>query len=181
MRRASQTVSQHYTVQGRPILPGIAPHSSLAHFRVIVEHQLRLRFASKNTMQEEWTPSDVCDTLIEAVERFNLSTRMAGTIREYRDKNDERVVAFCHEVGKGRTLRGQWFYATNDAAMNYVWFHSVRELVQRGAEADNVNVIDLGLNGTEGMNDAHAKLKARYGFELVDDWPAVVDYRGCFW
>ena len=51
----------------------------------------------------------------------------AGEIREYRDA-DGRVLAFAHEATKGRVMRGQWFYATDAAAKDYVWFHSVRSL-----------------------------------------------------
>jgi hypothetical protein len=63
-------------------------------------------------------------------------------------------------------VRGQWFYATDDAARNYVWFHSVHDLVRRSIEAKGVDVVDLGPSGS----DAFSVLKERYGFLSVDDW-----------
>ena len=42
-------------------------------------------------------------------------------------------------------------------------------------------VVYLGPNGIDGKLDAHAKLKQRYGFQLVEDWPVAADYRGPFW
>jgi hypothetical protein len=109
-------------------------------------------------------------------------------------------------VRKGRTVRGQWFYATDYAAKNYVWFHSVHDLVRRSIEAKGVDVVDLGPSGS----DAFSELKERYGFLSVDEWvsysshiahafrfsqkhashvdvnvfcsqPAVADYQGPFW
>eukprot|EP00567_Pseudictyota_dubia_P007248 CAMPEP_0197434450 /NCGR_PEP_ID=MMETSP1175-20131217/2176_1 /TAXON_ID=1003142 /ORGANISM="Triceratium dubium, Strain CCMP147" /LENGTH=67 /DNA_ID=CAMNT_0042963171 /DNA_START=718 /DNA_END=921 /DNA_ORIENTATION=+ len=65
----------------------------------------------------------------EGVGRFMGTTRMAGEIQEYRDESG-RVIAFAHEVRKGRVMRGQWFYATDEAAKSYVWFHSVKDLVR---------------------------------------------------
>ena len=81
------------------------------------------------------------------------------------------------QVRKGNTVRGQWFYATDEAAKNYVWFHSVYSLIERSLEADDVKCVDLGPSGS----DAFSELKARYGFESVDDWTTVADYKGDFW
>jgi hypothetical protein len=100
---------------------------------------------------------------------------MAGTIQEYR--LGTTVIAFAHEVKKGKTIRGQWFYATDEAAKRYVWFHSVQELVKRAIEDPDVTVVDLGPSGS----DAFTVLKERYGFVSVYDWPAVADYLGPFW
>ena len=69
-------------------------------------------------------------------------------------------------VRKGRTVRGQWFYATDTAAQNYVWFHSVYDLVRRSIDAKGVDVVDLGPSGS----DAFSQLKERYGFISIDDW-----------
>ena len=116
------------------------------------------------------------DALAEAVSRYVGTTRMTGEIREYRSA-EGKVIAIAHEVRKGKTIRGQWFYADDEAAKNYVWFHSVYDLVRRSIDADGVNVVDLGPSGS----DAFSELKARYGFRSVDDWPAVADYSGDFW
>ena len=40
-----------------------------------------------------------------------------------------------------------------------------------------IDVVDLGPSGS----DAFSELEAKYGFKLVDDWPAVADYQGDFW
>jgi hypothetical protein len=100
---------------------------------------------------------------------------MTGEIREYR--LDGKVIAFAHEVRKGSTIRGQWFYGTDLASTSYVWFHSVRDLVKRAIAEEGVDVVDLGPSGS----DAFSELKQRYGFISVDDWPAVADYMGPFW
>ena len=39
-------------------------------------------------------------------------TSQAGEIREYRDARG-KVLAFAHEATKGRVMRGQWFYSTD--------------------------------------------------------------------
>jgi len=159
---------------GRP-----APHSSLAHFRCVVEHEVRVIFA-KQKYEEYGEYRDVngfFNALAEAVSRYVSTTRMAGSIQEYRNKRTGKVIAFAHEVRKGKTIRGQWFYATDEASKNYVWFHSVYDLVDRAVRAKNVDVVDLGPSGTDGFSD----LKAKYGFVSVEDWPAVADYYGPFW
>jgi len=154
-------------VEARPILGGeAAPHSTLAHFRCVAEHEVRLLADS---------PVEVLDALSQAVGRYVGCTSQAGEIREYRDARG-KVLAFAHEATKGRVMRGQWFYSTDQAAKNYVWFHSVRELVRRAIEAEGVDMVDLGPSGT----DAFSQLKAKYGFASVDDWHAVADYRGPF-
>jgi hypothetical protein len=115
------------------------------------------------------------DALGAAVGRYVETTRMADTIQEY--GLGTKVIAFAQEVKKGKTIRGQWFYATDEAAKRYVWFHSVQELVKRAIEDPDVTVVDLGPSGS----DAFTGLKERYGFVSVYDWPAVADYLGPFW
>lgn len=172
-RTLKKADAQNFTVAALPIRGNrAAPHSSLSHFRCVVEHEVRL-------MSNMYGPEDVdgfFSALQEAVSRYVGTTRMAGEIREYRNE-EGKVIAFAHEVRKGQTIRGQWFYATNEAAKNYVWFHSVKDLVRRAIEADGVDVVDLGPSGS----DAFSELKARYGFESVEDWPAVANYLGPFY
>ena len=91
------------------------------------------------------------------------------------------IAIIVHEVRKGRVLRGQWCYLTDEAAKNYGWFRAVYDIVDRAVQEKNIDVVDLGPNGVDGKLDAHVKLKQRYGFQLVEDWPAVADYRGLFW
>ncbi len=50
-------------------------------------------------------------------------------------------------------------------------------MVKRSIDAVGVDTVDLGPSGS----DAFSELKARYGFESVDDWPAVADYTGPFY
>lgn len=168
-RTLKKAMAGNFTVTAKPIKGGSpAPHSSLSHFKCVVEHEVRLL--------NEGYPEDFLDALGEAVGRYQGTTRMAGEIREYRSL-DRKVIAFAHEVRKGRVIRGQWFYATDEAAKSYVWFHSVRNLVERAIEADGVDVVDLGPSGS----DAFSALKERYGFASVVDWPAVADYTGPFY
>merc|ERR1712194_283981 len=108
--------------------------------------------------------------------RYMGTTRMAGSIREYRDASTHKVIGFAHEVTKGRTMRGQWFYCDDDAAKRYVWFHSVRDLVRRAIEDDRIDVVDLGPSGSDAFTD----LKQKYGFLPVVDWPSAADYSGDF-
>ena len=86
------------------------------------------------------------------------------------------MIAFSQEARKGRVVRGQWFYATDEASKRYVWFHSVMECVRRAIEEEGVDMVDLGPSGT----DAFSELKEKYGFQSVDNWHTVADYRGPF-
>lgn len=165
IKRASD---QSFTVTTRTIKHNEpAPHSSLAHFRCVVAHEVRLL---------TFGAAGFLDALGEAVSRYMGTTRMAGQIMEYRNE-EGKVIAIAHEVRKGKTIRGQWFYADDEASKKYVWFHSVHSLVQRAIDADGVTVVDLGPSGS----DAFSELKSKYGFVSVDDWPAVADYSGDFW
>jgi len=169
-RTIKKALAQNFTVTTKPILGDQpAPHSSLAHFRCVIEHEVRLL---KNMYGED----AFLDALSEGVSRYVGTTRMTGDIREYRSETG-KVIAIAHEVRKGNTVRGQWFYATDEAAKNYVWFHSVYSLIERSLEAGGVKCVDLGPSGS----DAFSELKARYGFESVDDWTTVADYKGNFW
>ncbi|KAK3283496.1 hypothetical protein CYMTET_8807 [Cymbomonas tetramitiformis] len=167
-RTLKKASDQNFTVTVRPIKGGEpAPHSSLAHFRAVVSHEVRLLAA---------TPEDFFGALQQGIGRYLGTTRMAGEIREYRNA-EGRVIAFAHEVRKGRVIRGQWFYADDEAARSYVWFHATQELVRRAIEAEDVDVVDLGPSGS----DDFTTLKGRYGFKNVEDWPAQADYLGPFW
>jgi hypothetical protein len=171
-RTLKKANAQNFTVTTKPIYGGKpAPHSSLSHFVCVVEHEVRLISSGIDGDVEGFF-----DGLSEAVGRYLGTTRMTGEIQEYRNE-DGKIIAFAHEVRKGRTVRGQWFYCTNEGAKKYVWFHSVQELVKRAIDADGVDTVDLGPSGTDAFTD----LKARYGFESVDDWPAVADYNGPFY
>ena len=167
-RTLAKAATQDIEVVARPIHGGQpAPHSSLAHFRCVVEHEVRLLAADGD-------PNDFFDALGQAIGRYRNCVSQAGEIREYRQ--DSRVIALAHEVTKGKVIRGQWFYATDRAASNYVWFHSVRDLVERAIADPTVDMVDLGPSGS----DAFSVLKQRYGFASVADWHTVADYRGPF-
>ncbi|KAL7445790.1 hypothetical protein ACHAXM_011361 [Skeletonema potamos] len=171
LKRAGRE-AQTFTITTKPIRGGHpAPHSSYAHFRCVVQHEVRLL----SKMYGASTNAFV-NALAEAISRYIGTTRMAGVIQEYRDVSTNKVIGFAHEVSKGRTTRGQWFYCDDDAATRYVWFHSVLDLVRRAIEDDRIDVVDLGPSGS----DAFTELKAQYGFEAVVDWPAVADYSGDF-
>uniref|UniRef100_A0A7S0NV08 Uncharacterized protein n=1 Tax=Calcidiscus leptoporus TaxID=127549 RepID=A0A7S0NV08_9EUKA len=166
-RTIAKLPSQNWSVNALPIRPNQpAPHSSLAHFRCVVAHEVRLLADS---------PEAFFDALSQAIGRYVNTVSQAGEIREYRDA-DDRVIAFAHEVRKGRTIRGQWFYSTDAGSKAYTWFHSVHDLVRRAIAAD-VDIVDLGPSGT----DAFSQLKERYGFASVDNWHMVADYQGPFW
>ncbi|KAK1744726.1 hypothetical protein QTG54_004017 [Skeletonema marinoi] len=171
LKRAGRE-AQNFTVITKPIRGGHpAPHSSYAHFRCVVQHEVRLL----SKMYGASTNAFV-NALAEAISRYIGTTRMAGVIQEYRDVSTNKVIGFAHEVSKGRTTRGQWFYCDDYAAKHYVWFHSVLDLVRRAIEDDRIDVVDLGPSGSDAFTD----LKAQYGFEAVVDWPAVADYSGDF-
>jgi hypothetical protein len=162
---------QNFTVIARPILNHRpAPHSTYDHFRCVVEHEVRL-LASTGDMNA------FLSALSAGISRYMGTTQMTGEIREYRDTETNRVLAFAHEVRKGRTLRGQWFYGTNEASKRYIWFHSVRSCVERAIESKDLDVVDLGPSGS----DAFSVLKAKYGFRSFVNWPSIADYSGPFW
>jgi hypothetical protein len=171
LKRATRE-AQNFTITTKHIRGGHpAPHSSYAHFRCVVQHEVRLLSKMYGA-----SPNAFVNALAEAISRYIGTTRMAGVIQEYRDITTNKVIGFAHEVSKGRTTRGQWFYCDDDAATRYVWFHSVLDLVRRAIEDDRIDVVDLGPSGSDAFTD----LKAQYGFESVVDWPAVADYSGDF-
>ena len=187
LKKANALIDQkNITVITKPIYGGKpAPHSSLAHFKCVVEHEVRLLTSPKKSKEDDdddmsfdyTNVNDFFNALSEAVGRYVGTTRMTGQIQEYRNTETNQIIAFAHEVRKGRTIRGQWFYATDEASKNYVWFHSVQDLVRRAIETEDIDVVDLGPSGS----DAFSELKARYGFISVNDWPSVADYQGPFY
>ncbi|GMH69957.1 hypothetical protein TrST_g14137 [Triparma strigata] len=171
-RTLARSYAQNFTVTSKTILGNEpAPHSSLAHFRCVVEHEVRLLSPNSGSLDD-----DLLQALAEAINRFNNCVSQAGELREYRDSNTGEIIAFAQEAAKGRVSRGQWFYASDAAAKQYVWFHSVQEIVGRSIENPDIDVVDLGPSGT----DAFSELKAKYGFASVNDWHTVADYRGRF-
>jgi hypothetical protein len=163
---------QNFTVTGKPIRGGHrAPHSSYAHFRCVVQREVRLI----TNMYGSSTNAFV-NALAEGISRYQGTTRIAGNVLEYRDTGTGKIIGFAHEVTKGRTMRGQWFYCDDDAATRYVWFHSVSDLVRRAINDPRIDVVDLGPSGS----DAFTELKEKYGFVAVTDWPAAADYSGDF-
>lgn len=165
-RTLKHALAQNFTVTHKPIVGGQpAPHSSLACFRCVIEHEVRLL---------AYDAQGFFDALAEGVSRYMGTTRMAGDIYEYR--MDGKVIAVAHEVRKGSVIRGQWFYANDFASQNYVWFHSVYSLVERAID-QGIGVVDLGPSGS----DSFSQLKSKYGFVNVDDWTHVADYTGPFY
>ena len=165
-RTLKKANTQNYTIAHIPIHGNeAAPHSSLAHFRCVVEHEVRL------IQMDETDVNGFFGALSEAVNRYVGTTRMTGEIREYRNEQG-KVIGFAHEVQKAKTVRGQWFYCTDEGSKSYVWFHSVQELVKRAIASESVDTVDLGPSGS----DSFSELKARYGFESVEDWTRVADY-----
>ena len=170
-RTLARAQAQNFTVTSYTIPgSGAAPHSTLSHFRCVMEHEVRLLASGPSA-----DANNFFSALGEAIGRYQNCASQAGEIREYRDEGG-RVVAFAQEARKGRVMRGQWFYATDDASKRYVWFHSVQECVRRAIETEGVDMVDLGPSGT----DAFSELKEKYGFASVADWHTVADYRGPF-
>ena len=90
-RTIKKALAQNFTVVTKPILGNEpAPHSSLAHFRCVIEHEVRLL---KNMYGED----AFFDALAEGVSRYVGTTRMTGDIREYRSESG-KVIAIAHEV-----------------------------------------------------------------------------------
>jgi hypothetical protein len=172
-RTIKRALSQNLTVTTKHIMGGQpAPHSSLGHFRVVLAHEVRL-------LSNMYGQETFFDALAEGISRYIGTTQMTGDIREYRNATTNKVIAIAHEVRKGDTVRGQWFYCDEDkAAKNYVWFHSVYSLIECALETEGAKCVDLGPSGS----DAFSELKAWYGFEEShDDWTEIADYTGDFW
>jgi hypothetical protein len=88
-RTLKKANAQNFTVISKQIRGGQpAPHSSLAHFKCVLEHEVRLLAGLH--------PSGFFDALGAAVGRYVETTRMTGEIQEYRLHG--RVIAFAHEV-----------------------------------------------------------------------------------
>ncbi len=100
-RTLKKANEQNFTVVTKVIRGGYpAPHSSFEHFKCVVEHEVRLISGGGSNVE------DFFDALAEAISRYIGTTRMIGEIQEYKNENGQ-VIAFAHEVRKGRTIRGQ--------------------------------------------------------------------------
>jgi hypothetical protein len=151
IQRAVLAEQSNFTVISKPIRHNHpAPHSTYEHFKCVVQHEVRL-LSNMHGISDNSDASDDTDdvdedydkvsvllnALSEAISRYMGTTQMTGLIREYRNNSNNEVIAFAHEVRKGQTIRGQWFYATDTAAKQYVWFHSVRSLIERAIQENN--------------------------------------------
>ena len=149
IQRAVLAEQANFTVVSQPIRHNHpAPHSTYEHFKCVVQHEVRLlsnMYGTPYGSEDDDSNSDdeydkvsvMLNALSEAISRYMGTTQMTGLIREYRCRTSQEVIAFAHEVRKGQTIRGQWFYATDTAAKQYVWFHSVRSLIERAIEENN--------------------------------------------
>jgi hypothetical protein len=82
-RTLKKAVAQNFTVTSRPILGDKpAPHSTLAAFRCVVAHEVRLLSSDADGF---------LDALAEAVSRYVGTTRMTGEIREYRNEQGKVI------------------------------------------------------------------------------------------
>ena len=91
-RTIKKALAQNFTVTTKSIMGDQpAPHSSLAHFRCVIEHEVRLL---KNMYGED----SFFDALSEGISRYVGTTRMTGDIREYRNEATGKVIAIAHEV-----------------------------------------------------------------------------------
>jgi hypothetical protein len=91
-RTITRALAQNITVSTKYIMGGMpAPHSSLAHFRCVVAHEVRL-------LSKMWGKEAFFDALAEGVSRYIGTTRMTGEIREYRNATTNKVIAIAHEV-----------------------------------------------------------------------------------
>ena len=92
-RTIKRALAQNFTVTTKHIKGGEpAPHSSLAHFRVVVAHEVRL-------LSNMYGQEAFFDALSEGISRYIGTTRMTGDIREYRNATTNKVIAVAHEVG----------------------------------------------------------------------------------
>lgn len=62
-----------------------------------MQHEVRL-------LSNRWgaNTNSFINALAEGISRYQGTTRMAGSVREYRDAETGRVIGFAHEVAKGR-------------------------------------------------------------------------------
>jgi hypothetical protein len=91
-RTINRALAQNFTVTTKHIMGDEpAPHSSLAHFRCVVAHEVRL-------LSNMYGNEAFLDALAEAVSRYIGTTRMTGDIREYRNSTNNKVIAIAHEV-----------------------------------------------------------------------------------
>ena len=93
-RTIKKALAQDFTVTTKSILGDKpAPHSSLAHFRCVIAHEVRLL---TNMHGDE----GFLNALAEGVSRYVGTTHMTGDIREYRNATTGAVIAIAHEVRK---------------------------------------------------------------------------------
>jgi hypothetical protein len=92
-RTIKKALAQNFTVTAKPILADKpAPHSTLAAFRCVVAHEVRLL---------SYDVEGFLDALAEAVSRYMGTTRMTGEIREYRNEQGKVIAIgalFCLSV-----------------------------------------------------------------------------------
>jgi len=145
----------------RAIQPNVpAPQSTYHHFRCVIQHQVRLAEQqaavatdddstttsmdddddedSPRQRQDEQDDYGNCffNSILEGVERFVMSLEQCGSILEYRSCN-QQVIAFCHLIAKGQTIRGQWFYASDEASRMRLLFHAIWYMVHKATEINH--------------------------------------------
>ena len=191
IQRAVLAEQSNFTVISKPIPHNQpAPHSSYEHFKCVVQHEVRLLSNMYGTTDGSSSSSSddggdaldeydkinvLLNALSEAISRYMGTTQMTGLIREYRSTtNNNEVIAFAHEVRKGQTVRGQWFYATDTAAKQYVWFHSVRSLIERAIQENSNNNTSNGIHNTTATTTA----KSVFPFMNLRDASTGSDSRG---
>lgn len=133
------------------------------HFAVVLGHDQR--FVSSHLF-----------AVLLALWRFLLARFMLGSVTEFYSDNGNQLLAWSMETSKGSTLRAVWFYQANAAidAKLYIWFASLRLTMQRAFATKRVQFVDLGPSATAAV----LEVKARFGFEVCDDWRALCDYSG---
>eukprot|EP01147_Barroeca_monosierra_P011067 gene11067-3134_t len=90
---------------------------------------------------------------------------MDGTLDQVRRTKDQRLVAICQTIVKGKVVRIQWFYQDEEASRSLLWFTFLAINVQRGIQM-GCRFIDAGPSL---YNDA-VQLKEKFAFSSTTSW-----------
>eukprot|EP00622_Pseudochattonella_farcimen_P006181 FR741948.1.p1 GENE.FR741948.1~~FR741948.1.p1 ORF type:complete len:358 (+),score=66.77 FR741948.1:28-1101(+) len=118
-----------------------APHSTLAHFRCVVAHELRLLATE---------PDAFFDALTAAINRYLGSTQQARSIQEYRDPKRESPCLRPPKFGKGKVMRGAVVLPHRKAAPETVCLGSLSVPGTWGRQAPPKTKGALNFLGTPG-------------------------------
>ena len=91
-----------------------------------------------------------CKASLKSNARFAVARGMVGIIDEYRDGASGVLLAWCHCIVRGNTLRSMWFYSDNAAAAKLAASENVHMSSANGNIANGSATSQLSASAAQG-------------------------------